>query len=145
MKTKVINIPALLFYGLLCGALVVVFIVAFQHFDNFYQPSVIARPEYKQMPVKEKNVEDLKPQRVTFSYASPTAKEVQLVGDFNAWGTYPLVLNKGNNDIQIFTLNLALPTGKYKYRFLVDGQPTLDESSTKIKSGDEVYNILEVK
>lgn len=145
MQNKTINIHALLFYGLLCGALVVVFMVTFQHFENFYQPQIVARPKYVQIPAKQKSVENLKPQSVTFSYVSPSAKEVQLVGDFNAWGAYPLALNKGENDIEIFTLSLALPKGKYKYRFLVDGQTVLDESASKIDFNGEVFNILEVK
>ncbi len=145
MHSKALNIPALIFYGLLCGALVVIFIISFQHFNNFYSPRIIVRPKYKQTFAQEKAVENLKPQRVTFSYVSPAAKEVQIVGDFNAWGAYPLTLNKSENDIEIFTLNLALPRGKYKYRFLVDGKTALDESSAKITLEGEVYNILEVK
>ncbi len=145
MQNKTINIHALLFYGLLCGALAVVFMVTFQHFESFYEPKIIARPKYVQIPAKQKSVENIKPQSVTFSYVAPSAKEVQLVGDFNAWGAYPLTLNKGENEIEIFTLNLALPKGKYKYRFLVDGKTVVDESATKISSGNEVYNILEVK
>ena len=144
MKTKTLNIHALFFYGLLCGTLAVVLMVSFQHFENFYQPQIVARPKYKQIPVEEKAL-DLKPQRVTFSYVSPSAKEVQLVGDFNAWGAYPLTLNKSENDIEIFNLTLALPTGKYKYRFLVDGKNTLDESVAKIDFNGEIFNILEVK
>ncbi|MBO4707949.1 MAG: glycogen-binding domain-containing protein [Elusimicrobiaceae bacterium] len=145
MHSKALNIPALIFYGLLCGALVVVLIVSFQHFNSFYSPQIIVRPKYKQTSAQEKAVENLKPQRVAFSYVSPSAKEVQVVGDFNAWGAYPLTLNKSDNDIEIFTLNLALPKGKYKFRFLVDGQVAIDESSAKIKSGNEIFNILEVK
>lgn len=145
MKTKSLNIPALIFYGLLCGTLVVVFMVSFQHFDNFYAPQIVARPKYKQVQTKEKAVENLKPQMVIFSYVSPSAQEVQIVGDFNAWGAYPITLNKGENEIEIFTVNLALPTGKYKYRFLVDGKTALDESAEKINSDGETFNILEVK
>ena len=132
MQNKALNIPALIFYGLLCGSLAVVFMVSFQHFNSFYAPQIVARPKYKQIPAKEKAVENLKPQSVTFSYVSPSAKEVQIVGDFNAWGAYPLTLNKGENNIEIFTLNLALPKGKYKYRFLVDGKNMLDEKNVPI-------------
>ena len=145
MKTKTLNIPALIFYGLLCGALAVIFMVSFQHFDSFYAPQIVARPKYKQVQTKEKAVENLKPQMVTFSYVAPSAKEVQIMGDFNAWGAYPLTLNKSENDIEIFTLNLVLPTGKYKYHFLVDGQTALDESAAKIDFNGETFNILEVK
>lgn len=145
MQNEKLNIPALFFYGLLCGALVVVFMVSFQHFENFYSPQVIARPKYIQVSAKQKAVENLKPQSVTISYVSPSAKEVQVVGDFNAWGAYPLILNKGENDIEIFTLNFTLPKGKYKYRFLVDGKTMLDESAKKINFNNEDFNILEVK
>ena len=145
MKTKTLNTPALIFYGLLCGALAVVLMVTFQHFEDFYAPQVVMRAKYTQIPAQEKALENLKPQRVTFSYVSPSAKEVQLEGDFNAWGAYPLTLNKSENDIEIFTLNLALPKGKYNYRFLVDGKTALDESSAKINFDGEVFNVLEVK
>ena len=147
MKNKTLNLHALLFYGFLCGALAVVFMVSFQHFDNFYQPQVIAKPKYiaAKTNIQNKKAEDLTPQKVALSYASPTANEVQVVGDFNAWGAYPLILNKSGNDIEIFTLNLALPTGKYKYYFLVDGVVTLDAGAAQVTSGDKTYNILEVK
>ena len=143
MKNKAINIPALFFYGFLCGTLAVVFMVSFQHFENFYQPEVIARAKYIQPQAKQKNLENLKPQSVTFFYSYPSAKEVKLEGDFNAWGAYPLILNENEN--KTFALNLALPTGKYKYHFVVDGKITLDESAAKINSNGETFNILEVK
>lgn len=147
MKNKTLNLHALLFYGFLCGALAVVFMITFQHFDNFYQGEVIVKQKYSapKTDIQNKNTENLKPQKVVFSYASPTAKEVQIVGDFNAWGAYPLTLNKSGNDIEIFTLNLALPTGKYKYYFLVDGEVTLDSGAAQIDYNGKTYNLLEVK
>ncbi len=147
MKNKTLNLHALLFYGFLCGALAVVFMISFQHFESFYQPQIIATQKYvsAKTNIQNKKAESLTPQKVTFSYASPTAKEVQVVGDFNAWGAYPLALNKSGNDIEIFTLTLALPTGKYKYYFLVDGEITLDNSALQIYSEGKTYNILEVK
>ena len=147
MKNKTLNLHALLFYGFLCGALAVVFMISFQHFDNFYQPQIIAVPKYiaPKNDIKNEKAEVLAPQKVVFSYASPSAQEVQIVGDFNAWGSYPLTLNKSGNDIEIFTLNLVLPTGKYKYYFLVDGEIALDSSAPQITSDGKTYNILEVK
>ena len=143
MKNKAINIPALFFYGFLCGALAVVLMVSFQHFENFYQPEVIARAKYVQTPARQKNLENLKPQSVTLSYFLPSAKEVAVVGDFNAWGSYPLTLNKNEN--ANFTLTLALPKGKYKYYFLVDGQIMLDTNAPQTSADGETFNILEVK
>ena len=147
MKNKTLNLHALLFYGFLCGALAVVLMVSFKHFDDFYQPDILVRQQYVYPKAKKRNKaeEKLKPQKVTFSFASPTATEVLLEGDFNAWGAYPLALNKSGNDIEIFTIDLALPTGKYRYNFLVDGVKTVDESAAQVISGDTVYNILEVK
>ena len=145
MKTDTLNIPALFFYGLLCGALAVVFMVSFRHFDNFYSPQIIARAEYLQAPAKEKKLENLRPQKVTLSYVSPSAKEVQVVGDFNAWGAYPLTLNKSGQEIEIFNITLALPRGKYKYHFLVDGQIVLDKSAPQTFFDGKFFNILEVK
>ena len=147
MKNKVLNIPALFFYGFLCGALAVLFMVSFQHFQNFYKPEFFVRQHYTApvTPLKTDDKNVLKPQRVTFSYVSPAAQEVFLVGDFNAWGAYPLLLNKSGKEIEIFNLTLALPTGKYKYYFLVDGQITFDEQAPKIISNGKTYNVLEVK
>lgn len=147
MKNELLNIPALFFYGLLCGALAVVFMVSFQHFQNFYKPEVFVRNKYVAygIPLKMQEQDALKPQKVTISLASQTAKDISLVGDFNAWGAYPLTLNKSGKELEIFTITLALPTGKYKYHFLVDGKITLDESAPKTVFNGETYNILEVK
>ncbi len=142
MENK-INFPALFFYGLLSGALAVVLMVSFQHFENFYQPEILARSKYVQTAAKQKNIDYLKPQSVTFSYVSPTAKTVAVVGDFNAWGAYPLNLNRNEN--KNFTLTLALPTGKYKYYFLVDGEVVLDTNAPQVVADGENFNILEVK
>ena len=146
MENK-LNIPALFFYGLLCGALAVVFMVSFQHFENFYKPEIFVRQKYisPSAPLKAEDENVLKPKRVSFSYASPAAKEVLLVGDFNAWGAYPLALNKSGKEIEIFTLTLALPTGKYKYYLLADGEIMIDENAPQIISDGKTYNILEVK
>lgn len=142
-----LNIPALFFYGLLCGALAVVFMVSFHHFENFYKPEIFVRNKYEAygIPQTPKEPEILQPQKVTISFASPIAKEVSVEGDFNAWGAYPLTLNKSGKELEIFTLTLALPRGKYKYHFIVDGEITLDESAPKTVFNGETYNILEVK
>ncbi len=147
MKNNALNLPALFFYGFLCGALAVVFMVSFQHFENFYQPDILATHEYIQTKpvIKPHKYEGLNPQKVTFSYASPTAQEVRLEGDFNAWGAYPLILNKSGNEIEIFTLDLALPKGKYKYHFVVDGVIALDKTAAQVFANSKTYNILEVK
>lgn len=64
----------------------------------------------------------------TFSIAAPAAKEIYLVGDFNHW--------KINDDSRLSRLDdgkwekhLALPSGRYKYKFVVDGEWVLDSQN----------------
>ena len=61
-----------------------------------------------------------KKRKVTFSLASPDAKEVILMGDFNQWNPkkHPMKKNK-NGGWEKTTL---LFPGTYEYRFMVDGQ-----------------------
>ncbi|MGA2555511.1 MAG: isoamylase early set domain-containing protein [Verrucomicrobiota bacterium] len=58
--------------------------------------------------------------RQTFSFAAPTAKNVQLAGDFTHWQKQPINLQKGADGIWRITLELS--PGEHHYRFLVDGQ-----------------------
>jgi 1,4-alpha-glucan branching enzyme len=56
----------------------------------------------------------------TFEFAAPTAKHVELVGDFTHWQEKPIHLRKNNDGIWRTTVNLQL--GPHEYRFLVDDQ-----------------------
>ena len=58
-------------------------------------------------------------QKVTFSILAPTARHVQLVGDFSDWQQRPVDLKKLKNGEWKATLPLS--AGKYEYRYLVDG------------------------
>ena len=65
-----------------------------------------------------------------FSVNAPTAKEVYLVGDFNHW--------KINDDNRLSRLDdgkwekkIGIPPGRYKYKFVVDGQWTLDSHNSE--------------
>jgi Glycogen recognition site of AMP-activated protein kinase len=55
-----------------------------------------------------------------FSYDSPTAQRVQLVGDFTNWQEQPINLQKRSNGMWLTALRLQ--RGTHYYRFLVDGQ-----------------------
>lgn len=56
-----------------------------------------------------------------FSLYAPQARHVALIGDFNGWGSMAEVklapVGKG-----IWSVNVALPAGRYQYAFLVNGQ-----------------------
>ena len=59
-------------------------------------------------------------QKVTFEFAAPDAQSVSLAGDFTGWQQAPLPLKKHKNGI--WKKSVSLPTGRYEYRLLVDGQ-----------------------
>ncbi|HTV62428.1 MAG TPA: glycoside hydrolase family 13 [Verrucomicrobiae bacterium] len=59
---------------------------------------------------------------INFYCSAPTARAVQLVGDFNHWD--PTVMER--RDGGWWFIQLWLPHGHHQYRFLVDGSPTLD-------------------
>lgn len=61
----------------------------------------------------------------TFSISAPTAKEVYIVGDFNHWKINDesrLMRSEDGNWEKRFTLS----PGKYRYKFVVDGEWLLD-------------------
>jgi|GEM_PF-3257614 len=58
---------------------------------------------------------------VTFRLNYPQAKVVQIAGDFTKWE--PLLLTKKNG---FWEINLKLKPGKYKYIYIIDGQPYID-------------------
>lgn len=69
------------------------------------------------------------PERL-FTLEAPQAKEIYIVGDFNHW--------KINDDSRLARLEngkwekrIALSPGRYKYKFVVDGEWTTDASNTE--------------
>jgi 1,4-alpha-glucan branching enzyme len=58
--------------------------------------------------------------KVTFSFNSPSAQQVLLVGDFTGWEQAPLPMKKSKGGSWSKTLSLI--PGEYHYRLLVDGQ-----------------------
>ena len=57
--------------------------------------------------------------KVSFEYYAPQAKKVQLAGDFNGWNPQKTVLKEGKKGKWEATLSLS--SGRYQYRFYVDG------------------------
>ena len=61
---------------------------------------------------------------VTFTFprtASPGARKVALVGDFNGWDINGALMNKLENGD--FTLDLALESGReYRFKYLIDDE-----------------------
>lgn len=61
---------------------------------------------------------EAKPQN--FSFVTPTARSVQLVGDFTNWQERPIPLQKEPNGV--WRAAIRLEPGTHYYRFIVDGQ-----------------------
>jgi 1,4-alpha-glucan branching enzyme len=72
----------------------------------------------------------VKRQRISFSFESSDAKEVNLVGNFNNWNPKKHPMKKDDNGR--WTKAVILPPGKYEYKFLVDGQWKQDPQNARI-------------
>jgi len=58
--------------------------------------------------------------KVTFKISAPNAKDVRLAGDFNSWDSSNATLTKSKDGI--WKRDLTLKSGRYEYKYLVDGQ-----------------------
>jgi len=69
--------------------------------------------------------------RKVFQLAAPGANTVYLAGNFNDWKPDARPLKEGVNGI--WKTTLTLPSGRYEYRFVVDGEwrddPRCDEKT----------------
>ncbi len=66
------------------------------------------------------NLKKNNPQKeIVFEFYAPSAKEVRLAGTFNDWDSSKHVLKKEGSGT--WRLSLALKSGRYEYRYLVDG------------------------
>jgi hypothetical protein len=61
-----------------------------------------------------------RPEVTQFVLVAPGAKSVTLVGDFNDWSTSSTRLVRQAGD-GVWWVNIALPPGRYRYAFIVDG------------------------
>lgn len=61
---------------------------------------------------------------VNFVCAAPAAKEVCLIGEFNAWN--PAAHPMKRQPDGAWLLQVPLHHGHHQYRFIVDGRPILD-------------------
>ena len=63
--------------------------------------------------------------RVTFAVEAESRSEVAVAGTFNDWQPLPLAC-KGGDPTAKFTKMIYLPTGRYEYKFLIDGNWSID-------------------
>lgn len=63
---------------------------------------------------------------VNFYCSIPAARVVQLAGDFNHW--HPILMERREGGW--WFIQIWLPHGHHRYRFLADGEPMLDLHAT---------------
>ncbi len=68
-------------------------------------------------------------ERVVFILEAPEAQRVHVTGTFCDWQTNFCALKRGREGI--WRASLALPPGRYEYRFLVDGEWRDDPTCTE--------------
>jgi hypothetical protein len=74
------------------------------------------------------------PREVEFRIYKPDAKFVSIVGDFNNWNPENDLLEKDDNGV--WALQKRLSPGLYRYKYIVDGDWTLDLYNEKTASDD---------
>ena len=81
------------------------------------------------MATKKKG-NNLNKRKVSFSFYSPDAKAVSVVGDFNQWrpDAHPMRINAGGE----WQKSVFLAPGTYEYKFKADDQWELDVQNPKI-------------
>jgi chromosome partitioning protein len=106
--------------------------------------SVAAPPLEEQM--KEIIKERLpKLTEVVFSVFAPQAKEVYLAGEFNSWKADDN--SRMNHENGTWTRKMRLGFGKYRYRFVIDGEWMDDPANTnkEVNPYGQMDSLLEVK
>ncbi len=75
------------------------------------------------------------PSLVTFVLLAPGARSVALAGDFDGWDAARLPLRRGEGGL--WTLDVTLPPGRYRYAFVVDGRRFVADPSAPPAVGDD--------
>ena len=85
-------------------------------------------------------------EEVVFSARFEAARRVLIAGDFNNWSPESTPMLK-NGSPGKWTMSLPLRPGRYRYRFIVDGQWVTDPHNKYVEANQfgELNNIVEVK
>jgi len=80
--------------------------------------------------------------RITFSLTEDNAVQVALAGDFNNWNQTSHLMKK--NKKGIWEKTVLLDSGRYEYKFLVDGQWRSDPQNEQVcrNSFGSLNNVL---
>jgi len=100
-----------------------------------------SKPTQKPSKTKESSGEKHK---IEFNYYNPSARQVYIAGDFNNWSPDQNPLE--SDDEGNWSIKLDLITGKYEYKFVVDGQwqPDPDNPRMAPDSYGGINSIVEI-
>lgn len=84
-------------------------------------------------------------QGVLFATQAPGASNVAIAGDFNNWQPEATLMER-NGDGSSFVALLPLPPGRYRYRYVIDGQWKSDPNNEYVESNPfgELNSVVEV-
>ena len=68
---------------------------------------------------------------VRFTYFAPDARTVFIAGDFNGWGRTPMEMDENG----FWTVVIELKTGRYEYKYIVDGEWVSDPDNPVVSGG----------
>ncbi len=85
-----------------------------------------------------------KAKKIIFQLSAPNANVVLLTGDFSAWN--PNGIKMGKEKTGIWKTEVDLKSGRYEYKFVVDGKWWTDPANkhTAINSFGDVNSVIEV-
>jgi 1,4-alpha-glucan branching enzyme len=80
---------------------------------------------------------------ILFQYYAPSARKVQIAGDFNNWeyGTSEKSINLKKNEEGVWSIILPLKPGRYKYKFVID-EKFWEKDPNGEDANDEMGNSL---
>ena len=85
------------------------------------------------------------PEGVLFRSRLPEATQVQIAGDFNDWMPHTLPMTPDNGDGD-FVARIKLPSGRYRYRLVIDGRWSHDPANPQVETNEygELNSIVDV-
>jgi len=69
---------------------------------------------------------------VTFRFETPEARDIYVVGDFNEWKMSDEG-RLGRSENGCWEKRMEIPPGRYRYKFIVDGEWTPDAKNPELE------------
>jgi chromosome partitioning protein len=99
-----------------------------------FVPLPVPKKRESVLSTREEVEDSFEPDRkeVTFTIEAPAAKDIYIVGDFYDWKIDD-ESRFGRRENGCWEKRMGLPQGRYRYKFLVDGEWTLDSQNPELE------------